>query len=45
MLKEQYPFDTFNSKIKSTVREYFDPSNYFRLLPIIEDTFKEHKQN
>ena len=40
-LTNKYPFDIFNSKIKSTVREYFDTCNYYRLFPIIEDTFKE----
>lgn len=40
-LTNEYPFDSFNSKIKSTVREYFDTCNYYRLFPIIEDTFKE----
>ena len=40
-LTNEYPFDIFNSKIKSTVREYFDTCNYYRLFPIIEDTFKE----
>ena len=40
-LTNEYPIDSFNSKIKSTVREYFDTCNYYRLFPIIEDTFKE----
>ena len=40
-LTNEYPFDSFNSKIKITVRKYFDPCNYYRLFPIIENTFKK----
>jgi hypothetical protein len=37
----EYPFESFNTQIKSTVRKYFDSCNYIKLLPIIEATFKE----
>ena len=34
-LTNEYPFDSFNSKIKSTVREYFDTCNYYRLFLLL----------